>query len=839
MSSRSFNNIITTSGISTEDNYIVNSDESTNNAGFLYKQNSNYDGFVRKEADGEVYLVKDETDNNNITFNNLGTLNANTIKCDNIYSTQSTTINSINLIDNSIIMNKNSTSDVNDTGIYFQHASNLYTGLVRDQSKEFNFVNLSALPSNTTTTFDNSQLTDVKLRDVKINRNLKVLNNSGYANTINTNASQNNDLTITLPLSAGSNGAILQTNGTGQTSWSTTISDDISAIQRRINDENVEIGKFAGQNNHSTYGIAIGYDAGRHSQGNTAIALGFTSGHSAQGTGCIAIGEYAGYVTQGQYGIAIGSYAGTTGQDFNSIAIGLSAGSYEQGFNSVAIGLEAGYTNQLNRAVAIGRGAGKTNQGDTTIAIGRDSGAINQQSNAIAMGYNCGYSGQGSYSVAIGSSAGYSNQKGYCIAIGDQAGNDSQQLYSIAIGKECGYISQGNNAVAIGYNAGNSYQNDNCVAIGHQAGQVVQGLNSVAVGKLAGFVNQGNNCVAVGYNAGNTAQGNYSIAIGANAGSSNVRSESIILNANSTTALNSSNSGLYINPVRNDNTVYTNYLSYNTSTKEIGYNLNYLKIPYLGLGGEVDTGKSRLRINRNANTDPAAHFQFYSYANNDNDSSIIEWISERYNGASDRTNAGFQLGIRQSQTASEDKMYLGRPGVSSQDFVLLRDGRFAIGVFQPSYVCQIGRPPSSSSYYSDSYIRFANPAGTTVVETSDERVKENIHDADIDILYENVKNLTLKRFSYKTDIIPTGDRTQIGWIAQQVKEIYPKAVHIEPEHTIVTSYENGEPKDKETFTNFHTLDADQLYKCAFGALQKAIQKIEVLEQKVAYLESIL
>ena len=678
-----------------------------------------------------------------------------------------------------------------------------------------------------------------------INRNLKVLNNSGYANTINTNASQNNDLTITLPLSAGTNGAILQTNGTGQTSWSTTISDDISAIQRRINDENVEIGKFAGQNNHSTYGIAIGYDAGRHSQGNTAIALGFTSGHSAQGTGSIAIGEYAGYVTQGQYGIAIGSYAGTTGQDFNSIAIGLSAGCYEQGYNSVAIGLEAGYTNQLNRAVAIGRGAGKTNQGDTTIAIGRDSGAINQQSNAIAMGYNCGYSGQGSYSVAIGSSAGYSNQKGYCIAIGDQAGNDSQQLYSIAIGKECGYISQGNNAVAIGYNAGNSYQNDNCVAIGHQAGQVVQGLNSVAVGKLAGFVNQGNNCVAVGYNAGNTAQGNYSIAIGANAGSSNVRSESIILNANSTTALNSSNSGLYINPVRNDNTVNTNYVSYNTSTKELCNNQQSLAIPYLSASSTINAGTSstqnNARIYSYLNEDTTSGSQIICYSVGSSGGfafgNLVTFETPKLSGNSTRDNANFQFGMRQVPT-NNDYFYVGRGGVSGTEWVIDKEGRMGIGTDTPSYQLQLAN--SSTYRFGSAYKDAFKPAGSNWVSTSDQRVKDNIEDADIDILYNNVKQIKLRRFTYNQKYVETNDKTQIGFIAQEVKEVYPKAVHIIPENKFVFSVDDkGMAVDYEIIKDFHNLDSDQLWKCSWGALQKAIQKIEVLEQKVAYLESIL
>lgn len=75
--------------------------------------------------------------------------------------------------------------------------------------------------------------------------------------------------------------------------------------------------------------------------------------------------------------------------------------------------------------------------------------------------------------------------------------------------------------------------------------------------------------IAIGRNAGFTNQGEYTIALGYNAGSNNQTTGSIVLNASTATEINGDNSGLYINPVREDigNSNYTVY--YNTVTKEL------------------------------------------------------------------------------------------------------------------------------------------------------------------------------------------------------------------------------------------------------------------------------
>ena len=61
----------------------------------------------------------------------------------------------------------------------------------------------------------------------------------------------------------------------------------------------------------------------------------------------------------------------------------------------------------------------------------------------------------------------------------------------------------------------------------------------------------------------------------------------------------------------------------------------------------------------------------------------------------------------------------------------------------------------------------------------------------------------------------------VGWIAQEVEAVFPKAVS--------SSSERG-------FNDFRTLSSDQIYKTMYGALQRVIADKEALEARVALLE---
>lgn len=97
----------------------------------------------------------------------------------------------------------------------------------------------------------------------------------------------------------------------------------------------------------------------------------------------------------------------------------------------------------------------------------------------------------------------------------------------------------------------------------------IEGSN-VKIGTDAGLSGQSYNGVAIGLNAGSTNQGLNAIAIGDGAGATNQSANSIILNASGNT-LNSTNPGLYISPIRNDNANNSNVLFYNVATNELTY----------------------------------------------------------------------------------------------------------------------------------------------------------------------------------------------------------------------------------------------------------------------------
>jgi len=142
---------------------------------------------------------------------------------------------------------------------------------------------------------------------------------------------------------------------------------------------------------------------------------------------------------------------------------------------------------------------------------------------------------------------------------------------NIAIGSQAGTPNQGVNAntVAIGGGAGNTNQGQSSVAIGYVSGYQNQGANSISIGGNAAQSGQGTQSVAIGFAAGQNGQGANAVAIGTFAGQSGQAANSIAISAAGTSSpLNPTNSGFYVNPVRST-TATSNLLYYNTSTKEI------------------------------------------------------------------------------------------------------------------------------------------------------------------------------------------------------------------------------------------------------------------------------
>ena len=172
------------------------------------------------------------------------------------------------------------------------------------------------------------------------------------------------------------------------------------------------------------------------------------------------------------------------------------------------------------------------------------------------------------------------------------------------------------------------------------------------------------------------------------------------------------------------------------------------------------------------------------------------------------------------------KNYMFQGGINENFTVNIREnGELGLGVLIPTYQLDMS---------SDGARKLTT---TTWLTGSDERVKDNIEDANIDMCYDTIKNLKLKRFKWSEKYYPNvDDRNSIGFIAQEVETVFPKAVKKNKQDFLISKGETQEDDVYETIEDFRSLDIDQLNKTMFGALQKAIQRIETLEQTVEQLQ---
>lgn len=144
--------------------------------------------------------------------------------------------------------------------------------------------------------------------------------------------------------------------------------------------------------------------------------------------------------------------------------------------------------------------------------------------------------------------------------------------------------------------------------------------------------------------------------------------------------------------------------------------------------------------------------------------------------------------------------------INRTSMVILENGNVGIGLTNPDY---------SLTLNSDSA---AKPSSTLWTISSDERIKTNITQANLDICYNNVKNIPLKRYTWKDSVYTheeVPDRSKLGWIAQDVEQYIPKAV---------------EQKDMHGYSDCRSLNADQIIASLYGAVQKLIEKVDKHEE---------
>jgi hypothetical protein len=112
------------------------------------------------------------------------------------------------------------------------------------------------------------------------------------------------------------------------------------------------------------------------------------------------------------------------------------------------------------------------------------------------------------------------------------------------------------------------------------------------------------------------------------------------------------------------------------------------------------------------------------------------------------------------------------------------------------------------------------PTGTAWVTVSDSRIKEHILSPDIKVLNEQISSLRLVSYNWAEPYRSTlrlGTNTVLGFISQEVKQVFPDSI-----------YENNE----YGFSNFKSLDTDQLYKAKFGVTQDLLNRVSSLQMRV-------
>jgi uncharacterized protein YjbI with pentapeptide repeats len=123
-----------------------------------------------------------------------------------------------------------------------------------------------------------------------------------------------------------------------------------------------------------------------------------------------------------------------------------------------------------------------------------------------------------------------------------------------------------------------------------------------------------------------------------------------------------------------------------------------------------------------------------------------------------------------------------------------------------------------------------NPTGSPLWSTaSDKRIKENIEKASYDRCYDSINNLELYRFNYISDFNNINkDRQQLGYIAQEVQGIFPKAVSAEH------FYNNN-----LSIPDLLTIDIAQINYSLYGAVKKIMELDNNKEKRLKNIERLL
>jgi hypothetical protein len=240
---------------------------------------------------------------------------------------------------------------------------------------------------------------------------------------------------------------------------------------------------------------------------------------------------------------------------------------------------------------------------------------------------------------------------------------------------------------------------------------------------------------------------------------------------------------------------------------------------------------------------PEAALEIGSYGNlrlSDSNVSRIEILNGGANNSSLLFDAGYSGGYKSSSAQSNFMInkdvttlnfkYAAGVSVGSTvtwiaGLVFDTSGRLGIGV-SPSYLLQVNTDSAGKP-----------GVGGLWTVVSDERIKKDIVNADLTLCYENIKAIPLKYFGWADGVYSeeqVKDRHNLGWIAQDVQKVFPKAVGVTP-FTKAEKVPNGvEEYEEQDFILEQVIKKNVTFDIVNGKAKKVVTTEIVEEKKLLY-----
>jgi hypothetical protein len=128
--------------------------------------------------------------------------------------------------------------------------------------------------------------------------------------------------------------------------------------------------------------------------------------------------------------------------------------------------------------------------------------------------------------------------------------------------------------------------------------------------------------------------------------------------------------------------------------------------------------------------------------------------------------------------------------------------------------------------------------------TSDMRLKDNIEEANYETCYNIIDSIPLKRYTWKNEVFTAEqvpDRSKLGWIAQDVETVFPKAVATAPFYgpgsltsgSFISGSILSGSYDGFYLEDAKTLNADQIYAAMYGTIKYLIAENNELKTQVS------